>query len=181
MAFQDPDGQAARPPRRRRRWPWIVGGIVAFFVVVGIIGAATDSGKKDDDAKPAPAGTVAAPSESAAASKPAPEVKPSAAVKPKPKAKPVAKVVLSESGSGVKSTAKFHVDGDWDLKYSYDCADFGMAGNFIVKEGGNPLGELYLNELGKGKSDVTHLHDGGTRFLEVNSTCSWKIDVIDVP
>ncbi|MEU1071890.1 MULTISPECIES: hypothetical protein [unclassified Streptomyces] len=150
-------------------------------MVVGIIGAATDSGKKGDDAKPAPAGTVAAPSESAAASKPAPEVKPSASVKPKPKAKPVAKVVLSESGSGVKSTAKFHVDGDWDLKYSYDCSSFGMQGNFVVQEGGGALGAIYLNELGKSGADTTHLHDGGTRFLEINSECKWKITAIDVP
>ncbi|WP_371648121.1 MULTISPECIES: hypothetical protein [unclassified Streptomyces] len=171
MALQDGVDGAESRSRRRRRWPWITGGIVVGLIVIGTV---TGGGKKDGDAKnPTPSSAAGEPSKSADSSKSV-----SAA---KPKAKPVAETVLSESGSGIKSTAKFKVDGDWDLRYSYDCSAFGMQGNFIVQEGGNPLGAIYLNELGKSGADVTHLHDGGTRFLEINSTCSWKISVIDVP
>ncbi|MEU5428243.1 hypothetical protein AB0H73_21965 [Streptomyces olivoreticuli] len=90
------------------------------------------------------------------------------------------RTVLSESGNGIKSTEKFTVSGDWDLRYSFDCSSFGGSGNFVVSEGGT-LGDTLVNELAAKGSDVTHLHDGGTKYLEINSECSWTVEAIDIP
>ncbi len=87
------------------------------------------------------------------------------------------RTVLTESGNGVKSTAKFTVSGDWDLHYSFDCSSFGSTGNFTVTEGGT-LGDLLVNELAAKGRDVTHRHDSGTKYLEINSECSWKVEAV---
>lgn len=34
---------APMPPKQRRRWPWVIGGIVAFFVLVGACNSARPS------------------------------------------------------------------------------------------------------------------------------------------
>ncbi|MGW2367026.1 hypothetical protein ACWCZ5_15770 [Streptomyces sp. NPDC001667] len=126
----------------------------AFTVVLVIIGVASSGSGKSS----APAASGHSPS---------------AAPADPPLAKP--RTVLTESGNGVKSTAKFTVPGDWDLRYS-----FGSAGNFAVTEGG-ALGEVLVNELAASGSDVTHRHDGGTKYLEINSECSWKVDAVALP
>ncbi|MEU2869799.1 hypothetical protein ABZ769_11420 [Streptomyces olivoreticuli] len=90
------------------------------------------------------------------------------------------RTVLSESGNGIKSTEKFTVSGDWDLHYSFDCSSFSSSGNFMVSEGG-ALGVPLVNELAAKGNDVTHLHDGGTKYLEINSECSWTVEAIDIP
>ena len=51
-----PPGYA--PPRKKRRWPWIVGGIVAFFVIIGI--AAGAGGNTGPTGNGGPAGAPAA-------------------------------------------------------------------------------------------------------------------------
>lgn len=28
---------ASEPPRKRRRWPWVVGGVLAFFVLIAVV------------------------------------------------------------------------------------------------------------------------------------------------
>jgi len=49
-----PPGYA--PPRKKRRWPWIVGGIVAFFVIIGIAaGGGDNSGPTGNGGPGAPA------------------------------------------------------------------------------------------------------------------------------
>lgn len=148
--------------------------MVGAVVAIGVIGAIAGGGKKDNsaDSKPAAATTAPAATTSAASKAPA------AAAKPKAAPKPV--TVLSESGNGVKTTAKFTVHGDWDLKYTYDCASFGMQGNFAVMTGGD-LPDVLVNEIGKKGGDVTHQHDGGTLYLSVNSECAWTLKVIDLP
>jgi hypothetical protein len=96
---------------------------------------------------------------------------------PKPKHK--RRTVLVESGSGFKTTKTFRVYDDWDLHYSYNCANFALGeGNFVVEDG---LGS-YVNELGKRGSDVTHQHDGsGLLALKIDSGCDWKIKVVQLP
>jgi hypothetical protein len=164
-------GGPPSPPKKSKVVPVIIG-IVAFVIVLGIIGAVAGGSKSDDRSNASPAATTAqaaaAPTTTAAAAK----------KKPAPPAKPASTVVLKESGHGIKSTVTFTVHGDWDLKYSYDCRSFGFSGNFIVQ--GDGLADLYVDELGKKGDDVTHLHDGGKMHLDINSECSWKIEVIDV-
>lgn len=176
-------GPAPEPPKKKHLARNIVLGVVGAVVLIGIIGAATGSGGKKDDDK----STAAAPSATATTEQPAdaPGTEAAApattATKPAPKPKPKAKTVLTESGDGIKTTVKFHVSGDWDLHYTYDCSNFGTSGNFIVTTGGTDFPMPLANELGANGSEVTHQHDGGTLYLEVNSECSWTVKVVDIP
>jgi hypothetical protein len=164
-----------QPPKKSKVVPILIG-VGAFIIVLVIIGAATGGkGKSSDDAKgstpstsqpAAPAADTTAPSKAPAKAKPKPAV---------------AKTVLTESGHGIKTTAKFTVHGDWDLHYTYDCTSFGFQGNFIVTTGGTDFPEPLANEIGKKGSDVTHQHDGGTLYLDINSECSWTAKVVDIP
>ncbi len=91
--------------------------------------------------------------------------------------------VLSLSGSGTNSTRTFTVSGDWDLSWSYDCRNFGFEGNFIVfvyeSDGSPSVSNVGVNQLGPSGTGVEHYHAGGTYYLQVISTCSWTISVID--
>lgn len=161
-----------RPPKKSKLVPILICA-AAFIITLGIIGAITNSGSKTSGA------AGATPDTTQAAATPATSATSAAAKKaPAPPPAPASKVVLRESGSGIKSTVTFTVAGDWDLKYSYDCTSFGFAGNFVVT--GSGLGDLFVNELGKSGSDVTHLHSGGKMHLDINSECAWKITVTDV-
>ncbi|GHF28981.1 hypothetical protein GCM10010218_07670 [Streptomyces mashuensis] len=161
--------QAAAGPAKGGKWKKGCGGCaVGTTVLVGIlvaVAASSGGGKQPADRTDAATGSA----------------RDGAVARPQPgKAAAQPRTVLTESGSGIKSTAKFTVSGDWDLRYSYDCSSFGTDGNFIVSEGGT-LGNTLVNELGAQGKDVTHRLDGGTKYLEVNSECSWKVEAVDLP
>jgi hypothetical protein len=42
------------------------------------------------------------------------------------------RTLMDLDGSGTKTTEKFTTEGDWDLRYSYDCSRFGQVENFVV-------------------------------------------------
>jgi hypothetical protein len=91
--------------------------------------------------------------------------------------------VFSMSGQGTEATATFTVASSWTLAWNYDCSDSGGQGNFIVSpysaiSNSTPVGDLPVNELGPGGSGVQNYYDGGgTMYLEINSECSWSIQV----
>jgi hypothetical protein len=166
--------QYPQPPKKNRRGLKIALGIVGGLIVIGIISsAASGGGKKDDTADKTPATTAPAAAPTTTAAKAA------APAKPKPAPKPV--TVLTEHGTGIKNTVKFTVHGDWDLHYTYDCANFGMQGNFAVTGMGGDFPNVMVNELDEKGTDTTHQHDGGTMYLQINSECAWTIKVIDLP
>jgi hypothetical protein len=135
---------------------------VIALVCVAVLGgciAALSSGGKDvpADADDTPAVTSTAP--------------------PKTTAKPAGTVLLNIKGSGTKTTQKFSAKEDWDLRWSFDCANFGTEGNFIV----DPTGDGFVtpvNQLGKRGSGVEHYHSGGTYYLEVISECDWTLKAV---
>jgi hypothetical protein len=171
-------GPAPQPPKKKHTGLKIAGGIVGAIIVISIIGAATGSGgKSDNQPAAAPATSTTQPAATAPSTKAAPAPKATHKAAPKP----VAKTVLTESGNGIKSTARFHVNGDWDLHYTYNCSAFGMKGNFVVTTGGGDFPDVLANELGMKGTVTTHQHDGGSLYLEVNSECSWTLKVIDIP
>lgn len=92
-------------------------------------------------------------------------------------------VLVSDEGSGTKNTAPFTADASWELRYSFDCADFGAKGNFIVTvyDAQNRPVALAVNTLGEKGEDKTPLYTAGTVHLEVTSTCKWKLTAVDVP
>jgi len=79
----------------------------------------------------------------------------------------------------VKSTKKFTASGDWDLQWSYDCSNFGSAGNFILfvmnGDGSASLENDGLNQLGMRRADVLHYHKAGTFYLKITSECNWHV------
>ena len=89
-------------------------------------------------------------------------------------------MLLDVTGTGIKSTNKFTAAGDWDLTWSYDCSAFGSNGNFAVAlygQNSNDVRGILVNELGAKGNDVTHQHDAGTFFLQMNSECAWHVTV----
>jgi hypothetical protein len=168
--YQPPAPAAAAKARSKWRTPLIA----LLSLGVGIAIGAAAGGSKSTPATGA-AGTTssAAPSGSSPAAP--------AAVKSTAPAAPARKVVLQASGNGIKSTRQFTVGGEWSLKYSYDCASFGSAGNFQVSEqGGDNDGLPLANALAKKGADVTYQHsDAGTHSLSINSECSWTVTVTD--
>ena len=102
----------------------------------------------------------------------APAASTTAAGAPAPAAKP--KTLLTLKGTGIKNSAQFTTAGNWTLAYTFDCASFGSAGNFMVSdETGMPL----VNELKAKGNGNTPQYTPGQHHLEVNSECDWTVTV----
>jgi hypothetical protein len=135
-------------------------GCLGLIVLIVIIAVAGGAGKKSTSTP-----AVADKSPAAGASK-----APAAAAQ-----------LLTLDGTGTKSTQKFTAGGDWDLHYTYDCAAFGQACNFIVTikngDGSVQFDNQGVSQSGLKGEDTQHYHKGGTYFLEIISEGSWHIDV----
>jgi hypothetical protein len=154
-----------------------------LLIAVSAVSFAAGEGAGKTSKTPAPA--AAAPPASSPAAHPSAAAAPAAP--PKAAAKPAAgPVVLATfNGSGTERTAQFTVpgSGNWELKWSYNCASAGGQGNFIVDEDGdnNPNG-VNVNELGNGSSGATHAYsDAGRHYLDVNSECNWTMSAVSQP
>lgn len=167
-------GQYYAPPtppvvKARSRWKTPLIALAAF--VAGIVIGAAFAGGTTPGSTAAPTATQSSPA--AGPSSPGPVKSPAA---PPAQAK---NVVLQTSGNGQKTTKQFTVAGDWSVRYTYNCASFGMAGNFVVSEhGGEVDGMPIINTSGDKGGDVSYRHgDAGQRSLEVNSECDWTLTV----
>jgi ABC-type branched-subunit amino acid transport system ATPase component len=91
---------------------------------------------------------------------------------------PANKVVLSQAGSNLATTASFRVThAPWAVVWSYKCTP---SGNFIVQvnQGGNvDANDASINELGTKGRGTTHYSDTGLFNLRIISECSWKVEV----
>lgn len=91
------------------------------------------------------------------------------------------KVVLSESGTG-NATETFVATSKsgWDLHWSYDCSGHGV---FVVDVFGSDRTPDFkhpgVNEEGSADSAVYHVPESGRFYLEVTSTCTWTIKVLE--
>lgn len=138
-------------------------GVVLAIAIGGCVAAISNGGESSDTpaiADDAPTATSEAPKGTT-----------------KPAGKPAGTVLLSVKGSGTKTTQKFAAKSDWDLRWSYDCSNFGTQGNFIA----TPTGSDFLtpvNQLGNRDSGVEHYHSGGTYYLEVISECDWTLKAV---
>jgi hypothetical protein len=136
------------------------GGLIVLFIIIAI---ATNAGKTASPSS-SPAAADKGSASASAASTPA----------------HVAQVLLDVTGTGIKSTNKFTTSGDWDLNWSYDCSNFGSSGNFSVVlygQNSSDMKGIPVNELGAKGADVSHQHDAGTFYLEMNSECAWHVTV----
>lgn len=99
--------------------------------------------------------------------------------KPKPKPAPIVNVLDRESGDGLGQSSPFEATGAFDVKYSYDCATFGQAGNFQIWVGDGA--SILVNALDTSGAGVAHDYEdgGGQVYLTINSECSWSIVVTE--
>jgi len=176
-AYQALFQQAVRKPR----WPYalLVVSVAFTGVVAGmLIGSRVHSHTPAAAAATAPATSPAAVSSaaSAAAGTPSGTASPPAAGGPG--------VLARFSGSGAKTTRRFTVpgSGNWELKWSYDCASLGSKGHFAVTEDqAGPTG-VTVNERGLHGRGVTHAYgDAGRHYLVVNSECAWRLTAVGQP
>ena len=192
------------PVSKRKKCLIIVAGVVAFFVVLGIIGSATDSSQPDADSTPAP---PAAPTVDAATATPTPE--PTAAPTPEPTATPTATPTpeptptplptatstpvppIHLEGVGTRTERVELVAGLWTVQASVagnqDCT-FGSCypTNFIVQIESVDDGsfEGLVNEIGAAWSGSTTLRVGegflalmpGRQVVSVDASGAWTLD-----
>jgi hypothetical protein len=166
------------PPPQKKQNPVLVGclgcgGLLVVLIVLGAIVSAV-SGNESTTANP-PTASPSQPANSAG-----PSTRSTKTHTPTPPPPPKPRTVLTERGNGMKTTRTFKVHGDWDLYYSFNCANFGGQGNFMV--GNDETGEMYVNALAASGKDVTHQHNGdGSTALNINSECNWRIKVVQLP
>jgi hypothetical protein len=122
-----PVQQQRRPsrPGTKRRWPYVPG-VVAIAVMS--FAAGESAGRSGKTASPSAPASQAAAQPAAVAS--------SAATPAKAVAR--SRVLARFRGSGIENTSRFTVagSGNWELRWSYNCASLGSSGNFIVSEDG---------------------------------------------
>ena len=112
---------------------------------------------------------------------PTPSPQPTAAPQPTPRPTPtpaptLPSVLLDQTGSGIKNTAPFQAPGTWVIEYSYNCSNFGQAGNFqvYVYQGTN-LVDTPVNELKLRGSGQSYEYQSGLTHLQINSECNWHV------
>jgi hypothetical protein len=86
-------------------------------------------------------------------------------------------VLLDVSGSGQKKTKIFTVTGDATIEYTWDCGD-GPAILQIIRYNskGEPV-DFDANTIKPRGSDTTYIHERGTFYLNMNTTCNWHVIV----
>jgi hypothetical protein len=154
--------KALRPVYKKKRF-WVLL-IIAIIVIANVVNAAKS-----------PKSTSSDPTNGATTTQP--QVTTTAA--------PVAPVVLwHESGSGQASGPQFTVPAgarQWEEQYSFNCSNFGQAGNFATSITGYGNAALTTdtgaNQLSISGSAVDHYFDTGTFSIQVISECAWSIRV----
>lgn len=78
------------------------------------------------------------------------------------------------------NTPSFSQSGNWTMSWSFNCTNFGSAGNFQVtinQPAGDLSPDLGVNELSVSGNGAEFYEDTGTFSLAVNSECDWSITV----
>jgi hypothetical protein len=146
------------------------GALIVLVIILAVARSGGNSGSSNNtssqNAAPAPAPTVA--------TTPQPTAAPTTTAPPGPR--------FFQAGQGIQTTTKFTVPAEWILKWHYDCSSFGDSGNFIVNvkngDGSDDFQATGVNELGPGGDGIQNFHaDGGSKYFDVNSECSWALNV----
>jgi hypothetical protein len=89
--------------------------------------------------------------------------------------------LLTLSGVGISSTAPFSApaSGDYTVHYTYNCANFGQAGNFQIFEySGGDMTTALANAYALSGSGTAHAYGAGPdEHLMLNGECNWTIRV----
>lgn len=96
----------------------------------------------------------------------------------------VPKTIFSQSGTGNASTGSFTVPSgaaEWDVDWSYNCANFGQPGSFMYQV--STATALDFSDVGPSPSGMSgsataHYYDTGTFHFTTISECDWTIEVV---
>lgn len=85
--------------------------------------------------------------------------------------------LLALKGTGIKNSREFTATDAWTLAYSFDCSNFGQAGNFVitVEDHSGSMVDLPVNALALRGSDSSTEYRTGTLHVSINSECSWSV------
>ncbi|GAA1007309.1 hypothetical protein Aple_017870 [Acrocarpospora pleiomorpha] len=93
-------------------------------------------------------------------------------------------VLMSDNGTGNKTTAQFTVDASWQIHYTYDCSanPIGTGHVAITIKSGTQTIANPISELGTKTDKTTPQTTPGTFTLEITSIgCTWTVEAIDTP
>jgi hypothetical protein len=169
-------GKGVKEPRK----PWLIPVIVG--VVALIVGIAIGASTKSSSSKNAAGAATTTATVTVGVTTSPTAAAPAVVTTPATTAPAVAKTVLQISGNGAKTTADFAVtQAQWTIAYTYNCANAGGEGNFIVEvyDHTNQLdvNKPGINELGASGNSSTVEHGNGTYYLSVNSEYNWTLTV----
>ena len=173
----------AHPPPRRKRGRWIV--LIAVLVLVLLVGVFAVGSLAMQNSTGTQSNTAARPATTSAQQAAAP-TQPASTIPTKPTtqtapAEPL--VLLDESGDGIHNTATFIAPQNWDLKWearnNTGLSVCGMQA-FLKSPGSEAPVDVPINQVVQNKTaaDLTHLHRSGTFYLNMNSTCSWHVQIV---
>jgi hypothetical protein len=150
------------PPRRRRRALTFLALAAVFLLIAGVTFAIRS--RELHAASPAAVRTAATSAAASFSSAPAPHT------------------VATFTGSGQEITPQFTVTSTWQLVYSFNCEAFGSQGIFQVNEDSGTDFSLSVNDLAMSMSATRWAYDdSGTHYLQINSECAWKVQIVDEP
>jgi hypothetical protein len=88
-----------------------------------------------------------------------------------------ATTIYESEGTGSKTSKPFAVNASWAIAWSYDCskAPKSAAAFAVTVQGGSP--ESAISPTGPSGIDITHFHDAGTFYLNIETGCTWHVRV----
>lgn len=146
------------PPRKRRRWPFVVAGVLALFVIVGIVAAVTGS---NGTAAP----TVTVPTPVAPTAAPAP-----VAAAPVPSAPVPAAGPSTTVGDGTYEVGVDMAAGKYKTTGPGADSITGMCYQQRAKDSSGEFGSIISNDLVQGPGVVT-VKDG--EVVTFSGGCEW--------
>jgi hypothetical protein len=91
---------------------------------------------------------------------------------------PRLRTVLDQSGKGITNTRAFTVTAEeWAVDYTYRCPpDIGLFSITLYQRNGDPA-DVLANRSDQAGSARSYGHGAGTYYLDVNTTCDWRVRV----
>ncbi len=92
---------------------------------------------------------------------------------------PAATTIYESEGTGSKTSKPFAANASWAIAWSYDCSKAPKSASaFSVNvQGGNA--ESPIMPTGPSGIDITHFHDAGTFYLNIETGCTWHVRVFN--
>lgn len=163
--FPMPPRQDQRPPKKPRRWPWILGGFLAVVVVSGIASSVAASART-----PAPAGAAATKTVVVT------ETPKTVTVQASPVTKVVTSVVTVSPATTVPAGPATSIDADGVYVVGQDIAagtwhTTGGSQCYYARLGSTDTSNILDNNIVSGPATVTI--GASTKAFDISGGCTW--------